>query len=175
MEGRLFFLPPDKPEPGSVTRTCIECKECKPLKLFTKQGVTTGRGSIFYAHRCKTCHAKQSKMRQRLHNEGAYERLWHAQGGECAIASCHRALPIDGKGPGERLNLDHDHVSGAARGLLCLNHNQGLGKFADDADSLLGGVLYLKPEHPLAAIIAAYLQLHNTCVKCQQPTEGNQS
>jgi hypothetical protein len=52
---------------------------------------------------------------------------------------------ICGKGPsvGRRLDRDHDHKSGTARGLLCHRHNRGLDWFAD-LDELRRAVAYLE-------------------------------
>jgi Recombination endonuclease VII len=49
-----------------------------------------------------------------------YEKLLRQQDGRCAI--CGR--PPRGKRP---LNVDHDHVNGRVRGLLCGNCNRAIG------------------------------------------------
>ena len=57
-----------------------------------------------------------------------YERMLAAQGGGCAIC---------GKRPGKiSLHVDHDHESGAIRGLLCVGCNNTLGQFRDSAELL---------------------------------------
>lgn len=63
-----------------------------------------------------------------------YERLYQGQGGGCAICG---ALQPD-------LFIDHDHTSGAVRGLLCSLCNLGLGYFADAEDRLTSAVAYLQ-------------------------------
>src|SRR3954453_13858938 len=53
-----------------------------------------------------------------------YEELLSRQGGGCRIC---------GKRPGKiSLHVDHDHVTGEIRGLLCVGCNNALGQFRDD-------------------------------------------
>jgi len=44
------------------------------------------------------------------------------------------------------LEVDHDHVSGKVRGLLCGNCNRGIGHFKDNTKSLQRAIYYLKKE-----------------------------
>ena len=86
-----------------------------------------------------------------------YDRLLAAQGGGCAIC---------GRTPREdiALHVDHDHVTGKVRGILCFKHNNALGDFDDDPELLRRALAYLtsggqqlipttRPEHRLDAII----------------------
>lgn len=64
-----------------------------------------------------------------------YDRLLRDQNGCCAICSD----PPNKR----RLHVDHDHVTGQVRQLLCSNCNTALGKFDSDPDLLLKARDYL--------------------------------
>ena len=79
-------------------------------------------------------------MRQYLYGitpEQFAERL-ESQGGRCAI--CRTDTP-GGKGG---WHVDHDHVTGVIRGLLCHRCNLMLGNAADDPARLRAAVAYLE-------------------------------
>ena len=60
-----------------------------------------------------------------------------AQHGVCAICQTDK---WGKKGP----QIDHDHVTGAVRGVLCSNCNNGLGRFKDDPARLRAAAAYLE-------------------------------
>lgn len=63
------------------------------------------------------------------------------QGGLCAI--CQRALTIDGNRR-DRACLDHCHLTGRIRGILCAPCNSGLGMLQESAEVLERALHYLK-------------------------------
>lgn len=65
------------------------------------------------------------------------------QGGKCANPRCDFKAPlvIDGR---YGLQVDHDHVTGKIRGLLCRGCNTALGHIYDDKERLIGLIEYLK-------------------------------
>jgi hypothetical protein len=65
-----------------------------------------------------------------------YERMLEEQGGGCYIC---------GKKPTDKraLDIDHDHETGKVRGLLCSNHNRGIGLLDDDISLLARAIQYL--------------------------------
>lgn len=64
-----------------------------------------------------------------------YEIMFMRQGGVCAICN---------KPSLKRLNVDHNHITGKIRGLLCGPCNRALGLFNDKADICLAASLYLR-------------------------------
>lgn len=64
-----------------------------------------------------------------------YRDLLTQQNGECII--CHSCL-------NEELRVDHDHITGEVRGLLCSNCNAGLGFFKEDPQRLENAKRYLE-------------------------------
>lgn len=81
---------------------------------------------------------RDRRKRYGLSEEG-YEALLEAQGGVCAIC---------GGGPRGRrpdtFYVDHDHVSGVVRGLLCSPCNLMIGQASEDPSVLRSGADYLE-------------------------------
>ncbi len=61
-------------------------------------------------------------------------------GGRCAI--CGTDKPTRG-GKQQRWAIDHCHVSGRIRGILCKTCNTGIGMLGDNADGLRRALAYL--------------------------------
>lgn len=71
-----------------------------------------------------------------------YEALLEKQHGKCAI--CGKVPDVLAKHTQNRLQIDHSHVTGAVRGLLCPDCNRGLGSFRDDRDAMSRAIAYLE-------------------------------
>lgn len=67
-----------------------------------------------------------------------YIDLLSAQGGKCVFCN---GPPGD---PYGALHVDHDPVTGKVRGLLCVAHNSGLGKFGEDPEKLRQAAQYIE-------------------------------
>lgn len=134
-------------------KTCSGCGGMKPLTSYNRDARAAGGISS----RCRECkNAEQARWRERnpdrlrafaLKRYGItqddYDRMFHDQGGVCAI--CQRPEKrIDPRwNVNRRLAVDHDHVTGAVRGLLCGNCNQRLSwfeQFGEAAAKYLAGV-----------------------------------
>lgn len=73
-----------------------------------------------------------------------YNEMLARQDGVCAI--CREPETMIRKGRLLPLHVDHDHDTGAVRGLLCGRCNTGIGMFADDPDRLVAATTYLKEQ-----------------------------
>jgi hypothetical protein len=62
-----------------------------------------------------------------------------------AQTGCAICGTTDWPGRHNRPHVDHDHTTGAVRGILCSECNTGLGKFRDDPDRLTAAIRYLTP------------------------------
>ena len=103
---------------------------------------------------CSDCRAEPLKENQRRNERNRtlrrygitqddYDRMLTLQGGRCAICATDD--------PGKKSwCIDHDHGTGAVRGLLCSLCNVGIGNLRDDTDILLSAVSYLERHKALA-------------------------
>lgn len=114
-----------------------KCKDCP---------TTSKRKATYPGPRCHTHHVARKKAQKARRDakrdlevyglgEGEYDALKAFQAGSCAI--CQRA-----KGITKRLAVDHNHDTGAVRGLLCTTCNHTLlGRY--DLEALERAIDYL--------------------------------
>lgn len=135
-------------------KICIKCFIEKEDSDFRYRLNRTGK----YSHisTCKLCERKQArilyykdhelnkdKLRHKVRqvnygiSKSEYEDLIQKQQNKCAICSSSSA---GGRGS---WHVDHDHVTGKVRGLLCHCCNTGLGLFKDNKNLLLKAKEYL--------------------------------
>lgn len=65
-----------------------------------------------------------------------YESMFQAQGGCCAVCGCIGSLKPGSRSASLRLHVDHDHDSGAVRGLLCGHCNKAEGLIRSSKNAL---------------------------------------
>lgn len=125
-----------------TSKFCNGCKQDKAIDQYSKPWV----------HYCRAC--AKAKGRERYLAKGgtefAYEQSLkynygltmdeykvklEAQGERCAVC---------GEYPEKRLHVDHDHQTGAVRGLLCEWCNHAIGKARDDPARLRAMADYLE-------------------------------
>jgi hypothetical protein len=74
--------------------------------------------------------------------EEQFDAMLKEQNGCCAICGLEPS-EASGHRNKHRLHVDHDHVTGKVRGLLCNNCNAGIGYLAHEPDRLLSAYEYL--------------------------------
>lgn len=124
------------------TRQCKSCKTSRPIGDFHSSG--DGKTKRWVCKECRNT-KNQAYYLEKTRNTylqshygmslAEYEALLTEQSGVCAICG---SLPDD-----INLHVDHNHTTGAVRGLLCMRCNIALGNFKDDLDTLLSAALYL--------------------------------
>lgn len=150
----------------SQQKTCTKCKTQKSLDLFWRR--TTKSNPEKRRSWCIECCQKQRDGHKSY--DPAYRRAWHlaqkygmtqedyekllsSQGGTCAIC-------LD---PPKQIHfhIDHDHITGEVRGILCSRCNGMIGYGRDNPAILFSGIFYLlnlpsSREAPSSMLAKAY-------------------
>lgn len=130
-------------------KTCTQCNVEKPIEEFR----VNSKGSLMWCKGCSTSLGAKSMREWRSNNPErySYNRKRHLltqynltpeeftymvleQGGVCGICGL---VP-------SALYVDHDHLTGKVRGLLCQKCNSGLGFLGDSLDGLGKAISYLQ-------------------------------
>lgn len=155
-------------------KTCNKCKNAKSFTEFFKdKGFKDGHSSI-----CKVCKTAATyewrKNNKKSYNNGAkswrannpdkqhaneikrhygldiadYNKMLLIQNSECAI--CRK--PHDPSVKRGRLYVDHCHITGKIRGLLCGGCNSGIGYFEDNIETLNKAISYIEASKRLKIV-----------------------
>lgn len=103
---------------------------------------------------CKACHQKEGRQywkeangrNKKLQQKYGitvddYNKMFTEQKGCCAICGKHQIEDTTSK---SFLCVDHNHITGEVRALLCDSCNMGLGKFYDNKETLQKALEYLE-------------------------------
>jgi hypothetical protein len=85
-----------------------------------------------------------TELRKRGMNQTLYEELLTKQDRRCAI--CRTTEPSKRRA---YFDIDHDHASGALRGLLCERCNRAIGLFSDSPMLLESAARYIREQSKL--------------------------
>jgi hypothetical protein len=104
-----------------------------------------GCSDIYYAGGLCSKHY-QHKRRQKFYGleDGEYASILLSQGDGCAICGGQEDLIDPRTGKPRMLAVDHNHGTNKVRGILCADHNRGLGFFGDDPALLRKAAAYLE-------------------------------
>lgn len=122
-----------------------ECEGCrKTTEVTTYQTINNKNETLSLCIYCKKTYRRQNlHAKRRSISDMQYKKLYIKQGGVCAVCK----QPETTKGPGGRispLSIDHDHTTGAIRGLLCRMCNAALGMLKEDVERCEALVRYIK-------------------------------
>jgi hypothetical protein len=125
---------------------CVGCDG-----VFQPRGHNSnGEPARYCSKACQVKHWQASGRARDAHLFGKYgithadyEDLLAVQGGGCALCGIKPEELTKGKYR-KHLHVDHDHDTGAVRGLLCPEHNLLLGRFGDSVDMFRKVVTYLE-------------------------------
>ena len=109
-------------------------------------------GKICYArnipYTCRACKThtveywknyKANWIRKKKYDidEDQFDLLWAVFKGKCGICNNDLIMPVLSRGqPLNAVAIDHSHITGNLRGLLCNGCNKGLGLFKDNPEYL---------------------------------------
>lgn len=153
------YRPRRAPLVGGDPKTCTNCKVEKTVDEFSISRQATATQNAVYQSWCKQCSSERAVQWWRDNRERAdanrrrtslkalygltverYDEMLKAQGGVCAICGNPQKW---GKTSRDNLCVDHDHETGAVRGLLCNGCNRAVGFFGDDPVILARAISYL--------------------------------
>jgi hypothetical protein len=132
---------------GGLDCHCRECKKARHVAYYAaNRGAVLARNrgwALKNKARAAECNRNAAYMRTHGITSAQRDAMAESQANRCAICGCPK--PKHG-GRGQVLHIDHDHVTGKLRGLLCFECNTGLGKFGDSPERLELAATYLR-EH----------------------------
>jgi len=138
-------------------KECSVCKVSKPLgEYYNSMSSKDGKG-----YRCKVCDSsarkkyyeenekslekrtergRRSKYKKYGITSEEYQVMLDKQGGCCAVCGGEET-----RSASHEMSVDHDHITGKVRGLLCNNCNRGIGLLGDTEEALHKAWTYLRP------------------------------
>ena len=123
---------------ANQSKVCTRCGERKDFSEFYTQS-SSPDGRAGYCIACKTQERRNHHLKHKYGiTEDHYFAMIDEQWGCCAICGA------EDETIGEHLHVDHDHSTGAVRGLLCGACNKGLGLLRDNVKILKSAIRYLE-------------------------------
>ena len=123
-------------------KVCSVCNENKAIEKFPKHSSCLGG----VAPVCRFCKTSATRFKRYGVSHQQYTEMYIKQDGKCAICSSTNPNSRAAKDGSKSFCVDHCHVTGEIRGLLCFKCNSGLGNFMDSTEKLKNAINYLSRE-----------------------------
>lgn len=130
---------PKRQKSTETHKFCPHCQKMLPKSEFYADSKSYD-GLLSH---CKKCNAINHKLRTYGLSAKDFNIMKDEQQGRCAIC-CRTPQEAGHDDKHPDLVVDHDHETGAIRGLLCAHCNQALGHMQDDRMRLLNAADYLQ-------------------------------
>lgn len=119
---------------------CKSCERVENLKRYVPKGKSTLPKDL----RCLDKNVQHlAKVRMLKHRYNLtfeeYELMYKNQNNSCKICAIPKEL-----GGRKGLHVDHCHITGRVRGLLCCSCNSAIGKLKENKNILNNAIAYLK-------------------------------
>lgn len=125
-EGEFYLRTPRNPN------TSGRRPDCKPCSIASRRTVKEKRTPQEF---------REAYLKSKFGiTQADYDAMFERQAGACAICQCPAEQSYKG------LHIDHDHITGRVRGLLCQRCNMALGLLGDDVDTISKAAAYIA--HP---------------------------
>lgn len=119
---------------------------CRPCRLkYRRLPHVKKRTGIYNTRYAKDNFATIKKRTRRTDlfkywgiSEQQFDTMLNSQNGTCAI--CDKTM----SSPFKSLCIDHDHITGTFRGILCDSHNRALGLLGDSIENLKKCIRYIR-------------------------------
>ena len=131
-------------ERRKVVQVCARCGQEYAPRRRARSGVANSYCSRECKQRAHVESGNSAQVSLRFYYRDRYG-LTFEEAEVMRAGGCRICGASDGDAPGRhgKLHIDHDHVTGRVRGVLCTNCNSGIGRFADNPELLRRAVEYL--------------------------------
>ena len=122
--------------------SCKECDVKSKSDYYTRNVEAILAKKRAYHHKNRQAAIDRMRVHRYKRRYGItveqFDALFELQGGCCKL--CGKISES------RRLCIDHDHITDAVRGLLCIQCNSALGKLGDTVEGLMRALAYVKGE-----------------------------
>jgi hypothetical protein len=129
----------NKTSKDGYTSRCRECIKSKSKEYWNRNSVSRKSQQKEYRKKFPDV-VRGKRLREYGISLDTYNFILKSQNGGCSICGGPSGYPSGS------FAVDHDHLTGLVRGLLCRNCNAGIGLFDDNPENIDKASAYLRKE-----------------------------